>query len=348
MDFGIFLEQTRRGADQPGAFQEMFDLVDASEAWGLDVVWMAEMMVNPARSVLSAPLLVASWVAARTKRMRMGTAVQLLPLNHPLRVAGEVTTLDHLSGGRFDFGVGRSGGTRSYDALGIAYEESQPRFFEALEIILEAWKGEPFSYNGRFYRFENVTVSPRPVQDPHPPVRMAATTPETFTRVGRLGLPIFVGLRGMDIPELARCLGTYRDAWRDAGHPGLGDACLRIPLYAAPTEKAAHEEPRETITYYMERQAEITLAPVGRAGTGPVGLRQDQATRLSKLSYDDILEKKVAFGTGPALVERLGQLRAELGVVGIAAELNPGGLLSPTQEMRSLEILTKEVMPALK
>jgi alkanesulfonate monooxygenase SsuD/methylene tetrahydromethanopterin reductase-like flavin-dependent oxidoreductase (luciferase family) len=348
MDFGIFLEQTRRGADQPGAFQEMFDLVDASEAWGLDVVWMAEMMVNPARSVLSAPLLVASWVAARTKRVRMGTAVQLLPLNHPLRVAGEVTTLDHLSGGRFDFGVGRSGGTRSYDALGVPYEESQARFFEALEVILEAWKGEPFSYDGRFYRFENVTVSPRPVQRPHPPVRMAATTPETFTRVGRMGLPIFVGLRGMDIPELARCLGTYRDAWRDAGHAGQGDACLRIPLYAAPTEKAAHEEPRETITYYMERQAEITLAPVGRAGTGPVEFRQGQAQRLSTLSYGEILAKKVAFGTGPALVDRLGQLREQLGVVGVAAELNPGGLLSPTQEMRSLEILTKEVMPALK
>jgi alkanesulfonate monooxygenase SsuD/methylene tetrahydromethanopterin reductase-like flavin-dependent oxidoreductase (luciferase family) len=348
MDFGIFLEQTRRGADQPGAFQEMFDLVDASEAWGLDVVWMAEMMVNPARSVLSAPLLVASWVAARTKRVRMGTAVQLLPLNHPLRVAGEITTLDHLSGGRFDFGVGRSGGTRSYDALGVPYEESQARFFEALEIILEAWKGEPFSYHGRFYRFENVTVSPRPVQRPHPPVRMAATTPETFTRVGRMGLPIFVGLRGMDIPELARCLGTYRDAWRDAGHAGQGDACLRIPLYAAPTEKAAHEEPRETITYYMERQAEITLAPVGRAGTGPVEFRQGQAQRLSTLSYGEILEKKVAFGTGPALVDRLGQLREQLGVVGVAAELNPGGLLSPAQEMRSLEILTKEVMPALK
>jgi alkanesulfonate monooxygenase SsuD/methylene tetrahydromethanopterin reductase-like flavin-dependent oxidoreductase (luciferase family) len=348
MDFGVFVEQMRRGVDQPEAFQEIAQIVDAAEAWGLDIVWLAEMMVNPARSILSAPLLVSSWAVARTKRLRVGTAVQLLPLNHPVRVAGEITTLDHLSQGRFDFGIGRSGSPRSYDALGVPYEESQARFFEALEIILTAWKGEPFSYAGQFYHFTDVTVTPRPYRRPHPLVRMAATTPDTFPRVGRMGLPIFVGLRGMDIPELAGCLRTYRQAWREGGHPGDGDACLRIPLYAAPTEAAAREEPRETITYYMERQANLTLQPLGRAGTGPTELRQTQARRLSTLSYEDILERKVAFGTAPALVERLGRLHEQLGISGIAAELNPGGLLPFALELRSLEILTQQVMPAFK
>ena len=348
MDFGIFMEQTRRGTDQPEAFHEMYELVDAAERWGLDIVWLAEMLVNPARSVLSAPLLMASWIAARTKRLRMGTAVQLIPLNHPIRVAGEVTTLDHLSQGRFDFGIGRSGSPRSYQALGIPYEESGPRFFEALEIILEAWKAKPFSHHGQFYHFDNVTVSPRPYQKPHPPVRMAATTPETFPRVGKMGLPIFVGLRGMDIPELAECMRTYRAAWQEAGHPGNGDACLRIPLYAAPTEKAARDEPRETIVYYFKRQAELTLSPMGLVGTGSNEVRQSQAERLASLTYDEILDRKVTFGTGPALVDRLGQLREELGIRGIAAELNPGGLLPTALELRSLQILTGEVMPKLK
>ena len=348
MDFGVFMEQIRRGSSQADSFRETLEVADAAEAWGLDVVWLAEMLVNPARSVLSAPLLVASCIAARTKRLRTGTAVQLLPLNHPLRVAGEVTTLDHLSQGRFDFGIGRSGGTRAYDALGVPYEESPARFFEALEIILEAWKGEPFSHEGRFYRFTNVTVAPRPYQQPHPPVRMAATTAETFPRVGGMGLPIFVGLRGMDVPELAGCLKTYRQAWRDAGHPGDGDACLRIPIYAAPTEKAARDEPRETITYYFRRQADLTLVPVGRAGAGPADRRQTRAERLASLSYEEMLAKKVAFGTGPGLIDRLSQLREQLGVNGIAAELNPGGLLAMAQEMRSLEILTKQVMPSFK
>ncbi|MGH7390577.1 MAG: LLM class flavin-dependent oxidoreductase [Candidatus Rokuibacteriota bacterium] len=348
MEFGVFVEQLRRGTSQADAFREMFELVDAAERWGLDVFWLAEMLVNPTRSVLSAPLLVASWIVARTRRLRVGTAVQLLPLNHPVRVAGEVTTLDHLSQGRFDFGIGRSGGPRAYDALGVPYEESQARFFEALEIMLQAWKGEPFSHEGRFYRFSNVTVTPRPYRHPHPPLRMAATTAETFPRVAKMGLPIFVGLRGMDVPELAGCLRTYRQAWRDAGHPGDGDACLRIPVYAAPTERAAREEPYHTITYYFQRQADLTLAPVGRAGTGPADRRERQAERLSSLSYEDILSRKVAFGSGPGLIDRLGQLRDELGVNGIAAELNPGGLLPMAQEMRSLEILTQQVMPVFR
>jgi alkanesulfonate monooxygenase SsuD/methylene tetrahydromethanopterin reductase-like flavin-dependent oxidoreductase (luciferase family) len=348
MDFGIFLEQTRQGVNQGDAFREMFEMVDASEEWGLDIVWLAEMLINPTRSVLSAPLLVASWVVGRTTHVRVGTAVQLLPLNHPLRVAGEITTLDHLSQGRFDFGIGRSGSPRAYDALGVPYAESQERFFEALEIILQAWKGEPFSFEGKYYKFANTAVAPRPYRSPHPPVRMAATTPETFPRVGRLGLPIFVGLRGMSIPELSENLRAYRAAWREAGHAGDGDVCLRIPVYAAPTERAATEEPYETITYYFQRQAQLTRAPIGRAGTGSVEFRETQASRLSTLTYDQILTTKVAFGTGEGLVDRLTGLREKLGLTGIAAELNPGGLLPIAQEKRSLEILTKQVMPAFK
>ena len=348
MDFGIFTEQIRRGSSQGQWFSELLDLADAGEQWGLDVVWLAEMLVNPARSVLSAPLLVASWIVARTKRLRVGTAVQLLPLNHPLRVAGEVATLDHLSHGRFDFGIGRSGGPRAYDALGVPYEESQARFFEALEIILKAWKGEPFSYEGKFYRFRDTIVTPRPYQQPHPPVRMAATTAETFPHVGRMGLPIFVGLRGMATPELAVHVKRYREAWREAGHPGNGDVCLRIPVYAAPTEKAALQEPEETIMYYFQRQADLTTAPLGRAGTGPVERRVNQAKTLSALSYPEILETKVAFGTGPALVDRFKQLREELSLNGVAAELNPGGLLPMEQEKRSLQLLTQQVLPAFK
>ena len=348
MDFGVFMEQIRRGSSQHSSFREILDVADAGETWGLDVVWLAEMLVNPARSVMAAPLIVASWIFARTKRLRVGTAVQLLPLNHPLRIAGEITTLDQLSQGRFDFGIGRSGGTRGYDALGVPYEESQARFFEALEIILLAWKGEPFTYEGTFHRFRDVTVAPRPYRAPHPPVRMAATTPETFPRVGKMGLPIFVGLRGMDIPELARHVRAYRDAWQEAGHPGRGDVCLRIPIYAGTTEKGAVDEPRDSIMYYFQRQANLTMAPAGRAGTGPLERRQTQARRLTALSYDDVLATKVAFGTGPGLVDRLGGLREELGLDGVAAELNPGGLLSGAQEMRSLQILTQQVMPAFK
>src|SRR5437867_3205883 len=242
----------------------------------------------------------------------------------------------------------KSGAARAYGSLGIPYAESQGRFQEALEIILEAWKGEAFSYQGKFYRFENATVSPRPCQLPHPPIRMAANSVETFPFVGRLGLPLFVGLRDLDIPELKAHLQAYRAAWRDAGHGGQGDVCLRIPIYAGATEKEAVEEPYENITYFFRRHAELTRSGLGRADTGPGDRRRARVEKLDQMSYDEILQTRVAFGTAAGLIDRLGRLQTELGLTGLVAELNPGGLLSMEHMRRTLRILTHEVIPALR
>jgi alkanesulfonate monooxygenase SsuD/methylene tetrahydromethanopterin reductase-like flavin-dependent oxidoreductase (luciferase family) len=265
-----------------------------------------------------------------------------------LRIAEETATVDHLSEGRFDFGIGRSTSARAYEVFGIPYTESQARFREALEIIRKAWQGEPFSYQGEFYRFENAVVSPRPYQRPHPPIRMAATTEETFPQVGRMGLPIFIGLRDMDIPELRIHVQAYRQAWDDAGHPGDANVYLRIPVYAGTTEQGAVEEPCESITYYLSRHADLIRAGAGRAGTGPAERRQARAERIANLSYRQILDTKVAFGTAEALIDRLTQLQAELGLNGLVAELNPGGLIPAALEMRTLHILSHQVMPAFK
>ena len=348
MHFGIFLEERRTGVSDRGAFQETFELAEAAEAWGLDGVWLGEIHFNPVRSVSSAPLALASYIAARTRRVRVGLAVQVLPLAHPLRVAEEAATVDQISEGRFDFGIGRSGSPRAYDVLGVPYGESQERFEECLQIILRAWKGERFSHHGRHYRFDNVLVGPRPHQQPHPPLRMAANSKETFPVVARLGLPLFAGLRDLDIPELRLRIADYRAAWREAGHPGDGDVCLRMPIYAAPSAKEAIEEPRENFTYFFKRHAELTRSGMGRADTGPADRRQAKFEQLSQLSYDDILETRVAVGTASALVERLGALREELGLSGIVAELNPGELLPPDRMQRTLRILTHEVIPALR
>ena len=109
MNFGSFMEfHTREGNGQEDAFQESFDHVALAEELGLDTVWLAESHFNPNRSVLSAPLVLAAAIAGRTEKIKIGTAVQILPLGNPLRIAEEVATLDHISGGRFEFGIGRS------------------------------------------------------------------------------------------------------------------------------------------------------------------------------------------------------------------------------------------------
>jgi len=345
---GLFVEEMRQGATQTSAFRDVFDTAERADALGIDCVWLGEIHFTPTRSVISASLQVASAIAGRTRRVRIGTAVQVLPLNHPLRIAEEVATVDHISEGRFEFGIGRSGVVRTYDIYGVPYAESQARFREALEIIRLGWTGEPFSYEGQFYRIQNATVVPRPYQTPHPPIRMATTSEETFPLAGRLGLPIFIGLRTTEIADLQAQLAPYRQAWREAGHPGAPSVYLRIPVYVSPTAEGAVEEPRESMAAFFARQTELARAAVGRAGAGPADRRRMQAERMASLTYEDVLARKVVFGTAAGVVERLRQLQEELGLDGIVAELNPGGLIPPALETRSLQILAREVIPALR
>jgi alkanesulfonate monooxygenase SsuD/methylene tetrahydromethanopterin reductase-like flavin-dependent oxidoreductase (luciferase family) len=137
MEFGVFLEfDCPEQRTESQAFDAAFELVDAAEDWGLDAVWLAEVHVAPGRSVLSSPLTIASAIAARTSRVKIGTAVQILPLCHPLRLAEDTATIDQISHGRLIMGVGRSGFPRAYDAYGVPYTESRERFTRALRAEL--------------------------------------------------------------------------------------------------------------------------------------------------------------------------------------------------------------------
>lgn len=346
MHFGIFMEfGLREGGSQAQAFREGMDLAEAAEAWGIDSAWLSEFHFSPARSVLSSPIVVAGALAARTQRMRIGMAVYVLPLNNPLRIAEEAATVDQLSGGRLDFGIGRSGFVRSYNSYNIDYDESQGRFEEALQILRTAWSGEKFSFDGEFYKVTDALVVPQPVQKPHPPMRMAATSAETFKTVAQEGLPLFVGLRGDGLGALVENINIYRETWRAAGHDGDGSVYLRVPVYAADSESAAREEPRANITYYFERQARLVAASSPKGGSA---VRANTAATLSALSYDDILQDRVAFGTAARLIDRVGEWRDVLGIDGIAAEMNAGGMLSEAQVKNSLRIIAKDVMPAFK
>lgn len=349
MHFGMFMQfETRPGGSQAGAFAEAFELVDAAETHGLDGAWLAEMHFTPERSVLSSPITVASSIATRTRRLRIGMAVYVLPLNNPLRIAEEVATVDQISEGRFDFGIGRSGFARSYDIYGVPYGESRDRFREALNIIMRAWEGESFSYDGKYHQVSNATVSPMPYQKPHPQFRMAATTAETFPQAGEDGYPIFVGLRSMDIPELRDNLKEYRKAWQAASHEGNGDVSLRIPVYLGLDERAAIDEPFESIQNYFGRMGRLYAAESGTAGIQQTELRDQRGVRLSTLSYDDILHTKVAFGTAEGLVDRFRQLRDELGLDGVVAELNAGGMIPHDVVLRNIRMLCEKVIPAFK
>ena len=347
MEFGLFLEfGVRNGRAPDDIFREGFELADLAERLGMHSVWLAEFHFMPDRSVLSSPIAVAAALAARTRRVRIGMAVYVLPLTHPLRVAEEVATVDQISGGRFDFGIGRSGFVAQYRGYDIDYGESEARFDEALEVLRGVFAGGRFSYEGRYYRVRDSQLMPPVHQKPHPPMYMAATSPATFAKVGALGLPLFVGLRGDGLEPLAANIRVYRETWAKAGHPGRPTVHLRVPVYAGATPEAAEAEARPTLVHYFERQARLVASQGAKKGVGRGGASAT-AARLAALTWKDIRAHYVAVGSSAELVETLGRWRETLDIDGVMVETNAGNGLTEQQAADSVQRIAEEVMPAL-
>src|SRR4029453_5831407 len=236
MEFGLFTEfHSPPAVSQAAAFDESLGQMKAAEDMGYDAVLLAEIHFQKDRSVLASPPVIASALAACTRRVKIGIAVQVLPLSHPLRLAEDVDTVHHISKGRLEFGVGRSGLPGHYQGFNIPYSESRDRFLETLDILLKAWTQERFSHDGRYFQFKDVCVVPKPYQKPHPPLRVAATPEETSGLVGRVGHPMFFGPRATPLSEVRRFMAGYRAARSEAGHGGLGDVAISIPVCVAET-----------------------------------------------------------------------------------------------------------------
>jgi alkanesulfonate monooxygenase SsuD/methylene tetrahydromethanopterin reductase-like flavin-dependent oxidoreductase (luciferase family) len=349
MEFGVYHEfpslDRRPDCD---AFDEAFGMVDAAEDWGLDVMWLAELHFDPARSVLSAPLCVASAIAARTRRIKIGIAVQVLPLGNPLRIAEEAATVDQISRGRLIFGVGRSGVARTYEAYNVPYAESRDRFAETLAIIQQAWTHPVLSYAGNFHSFQDVTVTPRPFQSSGPPIRIAATSPDTFITSGKQGKPIFMGVKFEDARDLIPSIEAYRRAWREAGHAGNGAVYMRAPGYVAATEAAVRSEAEASLIHFYRAQAALLTDSLGRAGVDGGDKRARAAERLKTITYDEALRGSVLFGTPDRVADQLRSLQVDLGLEGVMLETNCGGLIPHEQEKEALRLLCQEVMPRFR
>jgi len=343
MEFGWYHEFHRQaeGQSDADAFAQGLEQAEAADRWGLDAVWLAEIHQQAGRSVLTAPLNVASAIAARTRHIKIGTAVQVLPLCHPLRLAEEAATVDQMSRGRLLFGVGRSGNPRSYAAYGVPYSESRERFFETLEIVKRAWTEPQFSYAGKYHSFDNARAVPLPYQKPHPPIRIAAASEDTFPVLGRLGYPIFVAVRSGSLSGLAPDLKSYRDAYRAAGHPGAGEVHLRLSLHIADSDDAARAEAEPSIMHgYRALGSRLEGSPNRR--------RAAELAAVRTISYEEVLRDKVIVGGPERVADRLFQLHEELGLDGILAELNFGSRITAPQMMRSLQLLCDRVMPRFK
>jgi alkanesulfonate monooxygenase SsuD/methylene tetrahydromethanopterin reductase-like flavin-dependent oxidoreductase (luciferase family) len=346
MEFGMFHQfPVVPGGSESDAFSQAFEQVDAAERYGLDAMWLAELHVDPARSVLAAPMTIASAIAARTERIKIGIAVQVLPLCHPLRIAEEAATVDQVSRGRLLFGVGRSGLPRTYEAYGIPYAESKDRFAETLHVIEQAWSQPRFSHEGKYHSFDNVAVTPKPYQKPLPPIRVAASSPDTFPAIGKLGYPIFVMPRGT-FSDMRPAIESYRAAYREAGHKGEGQVYMRVPIYVGETAERARSEPEPSIMKFFREQAARLRASANRPGTSANDGRTERAAMLDTLTYEDAIRGKLIIGTPERVAGQLLALKEELGLDGILAELNTGGLIPHDCVVNALRLLCEEVKPA--
>lgn len=345
--FGLHYQLPCYGSQSP--VQRYRDTLEQSvhaETLNFESVWPVEQHFNADLSITPAPLLLLAALAERTSILRLGIAIVLLPLSHPIRVAEEIATLDVLSNGRVEFGIGRGAIPTHFVGFGVPQAESRDRFEEALEVIVQAWTRERFSYAGRFFKVENLSVVPKPVQQPHPPIRVAANSVETVEQMGRVGYPIFVATPINPFPKLKETLALYREARRTGGHPDNGgeDVTLALPLYVGESRAQIRQLVEPSINHYLQTVAAIYQSAAARSEILAAQL-PERVERFGRTTYEQASKSMAIFDTPEACVEKLQRVCEEFNIGRVICWFNIGGMIPHVQVMRSMELFAAKVMP---
>ena len=348
MRFGLFFQASERaGESHAQRFEEMLDLAALADSLGFDVAWLAEIHFGAAFSLLSSPLMAVPAIAARTKRIRVGTAVTLLPLHQPLACAEQAATADILSGGRLEFGVGRGSIPSQFHGFRVPVAENRARFVEALEIIRLAWTRDRFSYEGRFYQVEDLAVVPKPLQRPHPPIRVAVHTLESFAHVAGMGVPIYSGTTTTPLPLLRECMATYRQALTAAGHAwGPEQMALMQPVHIGATPAGAREAMRPGVLQYYRNLETIFASLPDSYGEHLPRLKYIRET-IADLPYDKFCRDQAVFGDTAEVVDRLQAAREEFGLSQFICWFDQGSMLPRTEVERVIRTFAERVMPKI-
>lgn len=348
MRFGLFFQASEApGHTHAERFGEMLELATLADELGFDVAWLAEIHFGGAFSLLSSPLMAVPAIAQRTRRIRIGTAVTLLPLHHPLSCAEQAATADVLSGGRLEFGVGRGSIPSQFHGFRVPLAENRARFVEALEIIRRAWTEERFSYRGRFYEVEELAVVPKPVQRPHPPIRVAVHTAESFAHIGDLGLPIYSGTTTTPLPQLRECMALYRERLTAAGHPWQADQmALMLPVHVAATAAGARDAMRPGVHQYYKNLRTIFAQIPESYGEHLPRLRMIEET-VANLPYEKFCRDQSVFGDAAEVIDRLQAARDEFGLSQIISWFDQGAMLPRAEVERTMRRFAEQVMPKL-
>ena len=342
MRFGFFDQLPCADADsERQRYQDLMAQIELGEALGFDTVWLGELHFSRAFSILADPLMMLAAAAQRTTRIRLGTAVTLLPLHNPVKIAEEAAIADILSNGRLEFGVGRGTAPVHYAGYDVPQEESRDRFEEALDFIIQAWTQKSFSYQGKYFRARDLTVVPKPVQTPHPPVRIAANSPDTFPLAAGRRLPIFATPLINPPDKLKEGLAVYRKALP----PGVpGDAALAFPVHVTTSRAQARQECESSLLHFL-REAGERLRPLGDADIKSFEAFRQVLARIERVSYEDVDREMAVFGDPEYCVQRVQALRREYEMDEFICYFNQGGLMEHAMVRQSMTLFAREVLP---
>ena len=269
MQFGQFyLLETPPGKDHAQVYHEAFEQFKLMDETGWDAIWLAEHHFDHKApganyySITPSIHTMAAYASAITERIKIGTAVVVLPFHNPVIVAEDFATVDIMSRGRLLFGVGRGYQLEEFHNWGIDLEESRDRFQEELEIILKAWTG-PVEYDGRFHKVRKVNVIPKPVQQPHPPVYVAAVSPSTYEWVIKNGYNVLTSFLH-PYEQVFELYEAYHKTADACGMSGKLDFPLARFLYVAETTEKAREECHDQLMWYFRTLLAEVIAPPAR------------------------------------------------------------------------------------
>lgn len=339
MRFGFFDQlPCAAGFTEVQRYRDILAQIELGDELGFDTVWLGELHFSRAFSILASPLMVLAAAAQRTRRIRLGTAVTLLPMHNPVKIAEDAATADILSDGRLEFGVGRGTAPLHYAGYGIPQDESRERFDEALDFIVGAWTEERFSYRGKFFRADGLTVIPRPVQRPHPPVRIAANSPDTFPFAAKRRFPIFATPLINPPDKLKAGLEVYR------GTLPAGDTALAFPVHVAASRAEARNDTEAGLMRFLREAAE-RLAPLGEADIKSFEAFRQVLARIEQVTYDDMDREMGVFGDPDYCIDRVRALKREYGMDEFICYFNQGGIMDHALVRRSMTRFAQEVMP---
>lgn len=358
MKWGTFsLSQMPDQSLRSEAFDADFRQFELAEELGFDTIWIAEHLFSTYGVVTSTQVLAAA-IAMRTKKIDIGTAVVVIPFNHPLRTASDFALVDVLSHGRLKFGVGRAYQPHEFLGLGVPMEQSREMYSEGLEIVLRAWKEETVSFEGKFWKApQPVEVLPKPHQRPHPPVYQATVSPESFEQAARLGVNLQLAApftyrtyRETWKDELQKHLKGYEETCRKLGRDGKKtERMMLFPFYVAETDEEARRQYQPHVEWFYNKVASHQQAVKGMPATikgYELGMTEGKKTReMGYLSFDKLTEHHAAIvGSPERCVDALREAKERFGLTEIALWTNLGGI-DPRASERAMRLIMDKVAP---